>query len=279
MRFAVTVVSPFGYPHSAAFAEVALTLQQALQALGHDAVLSSRLDNRRRRHLVFGANLLPRCPMPVPADAVLINLEQVSDDSPWMTPAYCDLLRRHTVWDYSEANIRALAARGIRAALMPIGYEPVLTRIAPAPLQDIDVLFYGSISDRRRALLLALEDTGVALHVAFNVYGAERDALIARSRLVLNLHHYTAQLFEVVRVSYLLANRVCVVAERGQDLALEAPFEHAVRFADYDGLIAACRALLADPAARVAQAERGFAFMSQREIRTVLAARLAELAG
>lgn len=277
MRFAVSVVTPRQYPHAAAFDEVALSLHHSLLSLGHDSVLSNRLDNRRRRHLVLGANLLPRHDVPAPADAVLINLEQVSDDSPWMTPAYCELLGRHRVWDYSEANLRALARRGIRASLLPIGYVPALTRIAPSPVQDIDVLFYGSVSDRRRDLLLALEDSGVRLHVAFNVYGRARDALIARSKLVLNMHHYSAQLFEVVRVSYLLANRVCVVSERGQDLELERPFEQAVRFAEYDGLIAACHALLADEAARAEQARRGFEFMSRQDIGLVLARRLAEL--
>ena len=38
---------------------------------------------------------------------------------------------------------------------------------------------------------------------------------IARSKIVLNLHQYDAQVFEIVRVSYLLANRRAVVSERG----------------------------------------------------------------
>jgi hypothetical protein len=277
MRFAVTVISPLDYSHSQAFTDVALALHGSLQDLGHDSLLSTRLDNRGRRHLIFGANLLPRYPMPVPPDAVVINLEQVSADSVWMTPAYVEILRRCTVWDYSGANIARLGRLGVQAALLPIGYHPQLSRITLGPSPDIDVLFYGSVSDRRRTLLLALDDAGVRLHVAFNVYGRERDALIARSKLVLNLHHYSAQVFELARVSYLLANRVCVVSERGQDDALEQPFESAVKFATYDGLVAACLALLADPAARLALAQRGFEYFSGCNSASALAQRLAEL--
>ncbi len=278
MRFAVCIVSPLDYPHSAAFAEVAETVHYTLLALGHDSILSSRLDNRRRRHIVFGANVLPRYPMQLPHDAVLINLEQVSDDSVWMKASYIDILRQHTVWDYSESNIAALAKRGVRASLLPIGYVPQLTRIERNGIADIDVLFYGVFSERRRDLLLALENTGVALHVAFNVYGPARDALIARSNLVLNLHHYPAHLFEAVRVSYLLANHVCVVSERGRDAALEAPYEDAVHFTEYGGLIDACHRLLADPAERAQQAARGFAYISSCDLQAVLARRLNELA-
>jgi hypothetical protein len=277
MRFAVSVISPLDYPHSQAFAEVALSLHLSLRALGHDSLQSSRLDHRRRRHLVFGAHLLPRYPMPLPDDAVVINLEQVSDDSVWITPTYLEILRRRTTWDYSRLNINALARHGVSASLLPVGYVPELTRISAHPTPDIDVLFYGSISERRRQVLLALEDAGLRVHVAFNVYGAQRDALIARSRIVLNLHHYPAQLFEVVRVSYLLANRACVVSERGRDAELESAFEGAVRFADYDGLVEACRALLADDWARAEQSRRGFECFSRLDMRLSLAQRLAEL--
>ena len=50
------------------------------------------------------------------------------------------------------------------------------------------------------------------MHCAYGVYGAERDRLIARSRLVLNVHYFPTHIFEMIRVSYLLANRTAVVA-------------------------------------------------------------------
>ena len=42
----------------------------------------------------------------------------------------------------------------------------------------------------------------------------QRDALIARSKVVLNMHYYEPGEFESVRVSYLWANRKCVVTEK-----------------------------------------------------------------
>jgi hypothetical protein len=64
---------------------------------------------------------------------------------------------------------------------------------------------------------------GLRVESAFGCYGEERDALIARARIVLNVHYYESKVFEVVRVSYLLANRKCVLSESGSDIDLEAP--------------------------------------------------------
>jgi hypothetical protein len=82
--------------------------------------------------------------------------------------------------------------------------------------------------------------------------------LIARAKLVLNLHFYQAKLFEIVRVSYLLANRTCVVSEAGLDTELETPFLGGVAFAGYGELAEACLRLLGNDAARERIAQRGF---------------------
>src|SRR5580658_4511667 len=67
---------------------------------------------------------------------------------------------------------------------VPLGYVPELRRIQASKVQNIDVLFYGSLNERRSRILQALKDSGVKVHSAFGVYGKERDALIARSKIV-----------------------------------------------------------------------------------------------
>lgn len=277
MRFAVTVVSPYNYVHSAAFDEVALTLQHGLQALGHDAVVSTRLDNPRRRHIVLGANLLQKYPAHVPDDALFYNLEQISPESDWFRAGLLDVLRTRPCWDYAQANLAPLAAAGVRVtAVLPIGYAPALTRIAAAD-EDIDVLFYGSLNERRAVVLRELTRRGLRVKHLFGVYGAERDAWIARARIVLNMHFFEAKVFEAVRVSYLLANRRFVVSERGNDPAEEAAFADGLVFSDYASLADTCEDWLGRAQARRDVADAGFALMRARPIETLLAPALATL--
>ncbi len=188
----------------------------------------------------------------------------MEEGSPWFGPELLDLYRRHEVWDYSRANAEALERLGVRRPrLVPVGHVPELTRIAPAE-EDIDVLFYGSINERRQAVLKELERGGARVHAAFGVYGAERDRLVARSRLVLNVHFYEAKVFEIVRVFYLLANRRAVVSERGCDAEEERPFERAVAFANYDRMAETCLDLLRRPEERRRLGEEGYTVMAAR---------------
>lgn len=257
-KYSIWIVSPPGYPHSRCFEEAALALSEGFTELGFTAPIVTDPAAIEGTAVVLGTNLLHNIQGPLPPKLILYNLEQVQKDSPWFTPEYRQLLRRYPVWDYSQRNIEALATDGVKATLCGIGYSPGLTRIPHAMVQDIDVLFVGSVGPRRGVVFDEMLRRGIRLHVAFNVYGAERDQLVARSKIVLNLHQFEAQVFEIVRVSYLLANRVCVVSEVGRDAALESPFDRGIAFAYYGQLIAACQTLLARPDERRRFANAGF---------------------
>ncbi|WP_156688299.1 hypothetical protein [Mycobacterium sp. Marseille-P9652] len=267
MLFAVAVVAPPSNPTvGGGFREVAEAVHHALLALGHDSVLTNRLDLDDRRTIVFGGNHLLHYGLEPPKNPVFYNLEQLGDDSPWMAmPDFVDLFRRYSNWDYSQANIEYLASLGLpRPTYVPIGYVPELTRIAPAP-EDIDVLFYGMLSERRYAVLRDLHDRGFRVKWLSGALGASRDAWIARSKIVLNIHYWDAKIFEIARVSYLLANRRAVVSERGADPRLECDLGSSVAFADYDGLVERCVELLGDERARRELAERGYQTFSARD--------------
>lgn len=262
--YTVYIVTPPNYPHVLAFAELANALVQGLHALGFAAALTQNPAEIEGRAIVLGPHLIPHVGWRPPADAILYNLEQGADGNEWFSDAYRALLRSHEVWDYAQANIDYLAARGVAARLLPVGWAPCLTRIEPAAAEDIDVLAYGAMTPRRIAILNALHARGLKVVPLFNVYGPERDRHIARAKIVLNIHAQSARLFEIVRVSYLLANGRCVLSEDGEDPGLEAPYRSGVTFVPYDGLIGAALALLGAPETRRSRAEAGRAAMLAR---------------
>jgi hypothetical protein len=265
MKFAVTVVAPPGYPHSAAFVEVAETLHAALTALGHDSFLTTEGRIAGRRHIVLGCNLLPGYPLPLADDAILYNLEQVEMGSSWFRPELLELFRRYTVWDYSRRNVAALAALGVEVArLLPIGYVPELTRIEPAREPDLDLLFFGSLNPRRIAIVEALRAAGLRAEAVFGAYGKQRDDLIARAKVILNVHYYEAKVLEMVRISYLLANRCCVLSEASADPDEDAALSDGVAFAAYDDLVGRAQQLVANASLRQRIAARGFELICAR---------------
>lgn len=261
MKYIATIFSPPDYIHSLAFKEIAETVCFGLRELGHECKygLDTGAFQSEGRHIIFGANMLPNYPaVKVPDDAIIYNLEQVTRDSIWTSYLTSDLLKNHVVWDYSLRNIAAFQ-KGVH---VPIGYVPQLTRIEPDE-ENIDVLFYGCINERRAKILNELRARGVRVEAVYGIFGQHRDALIARSKIVLNMHYYEAQIFEAVRVSYLLANRKAVVSEDG-DPDGQKGFENGVLFIPYEKLVDACLSLLESRAVRRTYEVTGFHCMEKR---------------
>jgi hypothetical protein len=240
-QYCIWVVSPHGYSHSRAFDEIALGLQCAFSEMGYDVPIVRAPGEITDHPIVLGCNLIPHVgTIRIPKKAVMYNLEQIQPTSPWMTPDYVNLLRSYEVWDYSRKNIEELGKLGVtNVRFCGIGYVPELTRI-PASDPDIDILLYGSLNERRYAVLEELNALGFKVKALFDLYGETRDRYIARSRIVLNVHYYEARVFEIVRISYLLANRRFVVSESGNDLELERPFRGGLVFARYEDLAYSC---------------------------------------
>ncbi|HTH52489.1 MAG TPA: TylF/MycF family methyltransferase [Edaphobacter sp.] len=267
--YLISIIRPKDYVHSSCFQEVAETLLYALKALGHRAAILENIVDRQAINIVLGSHLLSEAEMAsLPAGTIVYNLEQLGSDH--LTEAYLRLAERLQIWDYSPINLAKWRERRclLEPRLVEIGYVPELRRIAMASKQDIDVLFYGSINEHRRKILTELEQAGVKVQCAFGVYGEKRDALIARAKIVLNAHFYEANLFEIVRVSYLLTNSKAVVSEVSPDMG---GYVEALAAFPADRLVEGCLALLRDDEARRELERRGFEYFSRRPAVEILA--------
>lgn len=272
MRFTVGIVGHDTVAHARCFEDFAAAVADALRTLGHEIVQPRdvNVDGKKPGRLVmFGSNNLNDTARKLPADSIVYNSEQISavTNSAFLIQNFKQY-QRHVVWDYSEANIKRLHEMGIKRAVhCPVAYIPSMTKIKPAVVEDIDVLFYGSVNAHRRKILDALDSSGLRVVRLFNVYGEERDAVIARSKIVVNLHYYENAVFEIFRVSHLLANRKCVVTEAGgQDTALEDFARSATSYVPADRVVEACRELVKDDAARRALADKGFEAFKARDL-------------
>lgn len=269
--FHIVQVRPPGLVHAEALTEFAQCVLFGLRRLGFTTYYGERAEGPARK-ILFGAHLLDeRGVAALPPDAIIYNSEQIQADSPWLSGPYREALQSHVVWDYSADNVRRAAELGVGTLRhVPLGYVPELARIAPA-VEDLDVLFYGSLNPRRQAVLRALDAQGLKVATLFGVYGEERDRAIARARIVLNMHFYEARIFETVRVAYLLNNGKAVVAECGPDTAIEEDLRTAILGVPYDQLVDACLQLLRHPERRQALAAAGQRQFARRREEELLA--------
>ena len=232
-----------------------------LRDLGHEAEISENTLRRGTQHIFFGAHMLPPAAY-LPPDSVLYNLEQVKDG---FIGNVDTLAQRCMLWDYSVVNVAEWKKKGLTALHVPIGYSPELTRITTHLPKDIDVLFYGSLNDRRAKILDKLRAAGLKVCARINdAYGEVLDGLIARAKVILNVHYYASRIFEIVRVGYALANKKAVVSEESADDYPE--LRMGIRIVPYAELVNVCEHLVADKSLRQELARDGFeAFSRMKE--------------
>ncbi len=283
--FNIVHVTGDGIRGTEAYRDVIESVLWGLRELGHEAIYSPNRCRQDATNIVFGGHLSPELLMASPAGTIYYNLEQISGhphydrDRPKDTVAL--IAAKFRIWDYTGANLATWLnlnpAHPVK--IVPVSYAPILTRIDNAATQDIDVLIYGAVGEQRLAVFASLGhlvNGGVAAVFASGLYGTARDGLIARAKIVLNVNNIPrAKIFEIVRVSFLLANTKAVVSDVYPDSHIEEDIAAGVLFVPPDRIAAACRDLLGDDARRLDLARHGFACFSRRDIRPFLAAALA----
>ncbi len=266
-QFNILVVRPQdGTSFYRAYTGMAALLAAALRRLGFATRFGENELIHDATNIVLGAHCLEaQLAGALPANTIIYNSEMVLRSSPFL-PALEPFVGRFETWDYSERNVRAWRELGIseRVRWLRPGYVPEATTIDPATPTDIDALFYGLVNTRRRAILDALARRNVRTYVLQNSYGAERDAYIARARIVLNIHATPESPFEMPRAIHALANHRLLVSESTGDDSI-ADLVDGMAITEASGLPGLCRALLDDEARRSQLAERGFELFSRRD--------------
>lgn len=250
-------------------------LRWGLMASGIDCSVRHNELDLSRRNIVFGWIVAAQINQlrGLPPGSILYNFEQFSElEAP--DAATVQMLQPFRIWDYSAANLDYWRRAGLSAFHAPVSFAPTLVRIPRANAPDIDALFVGAAGAVRseKLLRIASSEARPSVAVLLNFWGALRDEMLGRSRLLLNVSSESPRLriFEVARVSYYLANRLPVLCERLPGLHVEPDLVDAVAWADKQELPEVAARLLADPAALAELGQRGFDIFSRRDARLVV---------
>jgi SAM-dependent methyltransferase len=225
MKINVCLVQPSMYIHTMALLEVAIYIADMVKKCGGTVEVQKNRFVDDALNIVIGAHLLPADTFP-PQGSVIFNTEQLGNQGAWFkTSHYLEILKRYTVWDYSRHNLGNIPHKNY--AIIPFFFSQRLQMIERQP-HSRDLVFYGSINERRKSILNQLNWMGERKDVIFGLYGPERDARIAGARAVLNIHHYDTQIFQQVRCFYALTNGIPVITEDYPDESAPAAYRKAL---------------------------------------------------
>ena len=181
--------------------------------------------------------------------------------TPWFEIQMRSIVHSPQVFDINRLGVQELSRRGLDAHHLPLGYQRSFDRWGGAARErPIDVLFLGSLTDRREAVLAAMAPALQSLRCRFVLFEATRPAragdpgfytgaakheLLASAKVLLNVHRGDAAYFESVRALEAVANGAVVLSEPCFDLTPFRAVDHVVTAPRW-ALGATCRALVQD---------------------------------
>ncbi|KEK24068.1 hypothetical protein [Bacillus gaemokensis] len=260
------------WPHTyGSFIDVARALKWKLDQQGKKAIISETLLENAKHTVIFGAHSYVYTPMNIPKDAIIYNLEQLYDGSPYVNPIYLTILKSREIWDYSSQNIAWLKEKelGTEIKHMKVNYAPTLkfkTDAFTNPIsEDIDVLFIGAINERRQVILDQLKTLAPDLNIVFrsNVWGIPRNELMARAKIILNIHFYLTGILETPRISHAVANHKFIISESSNPKdEVEWP---GVVFVSYEEIVETIIKYIKMPGERKSLAEKAYNYFEAQD--------------
>lgn len=229
MKFNISYMGPMDIFHVRR--DLMLAIQYGLQECGHDAVISRcQIDDGRINILISGYFLSPKSAkelIDTKIPYIHLNTEIIANGMLNHRPDKCDfkgvylpfMKNAKAAWDLIPQNISQYPQYGFEAKFMRWGYTDKLREIEHRE-KDVDFYFFGTMTERRYKILMALEKAGMVGLVDQQCPHFLRNDRIARSKVQLNLiqdtkyKHVTS-----TRTCYLSNNDCFIVSEPEEDLA------------------------------------------------------------
>lgn len=148
-----------------------------------------------------------------------------------MNPQYKDFLDSAIeVYDVSQANLKYYP----RAKYLPLKYSRAWDR------RPWDVLFYGSLNTRRKAIIEGIRKSGLSIYASEGLVSQkELDAIIDKSKMVLSVAYDKEWGNDSARIMPLLSSNIPVLAEATNEPEWDKFLEQypTVTVAPYDKLV------------------------------------------
>lgn len=175
---------------------------------------------------------------------------KLSNNPRLQTDEYLEFLNNALfVWDYTS-NFK-------------LGYS-LLNEIEFEESKPIDILFYGSLNDRRINLLSKIDNCKILDPVDSNSWFPNLWNSIRNSKIVLSIHYYNPSNNDMARLAPLLSNSVFTISERCNDENFNNIEDMII--ADYDDIPNLCKYYLKHPEKRIEMKKRGYEYIIKNPI-------------
>jgi hypothetical protein len=121
------------------------------------------------------------------------------------------------VWDFSIKNYQKYKHIDFKKIfyLPLLFYSPSNSYISYQDINEYDILFYGTINDRRKNILSKLKNKyNIFTTETKNIFNEELNKYIKKSKIIINLHYYNDVALEICRINEVLKFNKLVISEK-----------------------------------------------------------------
>jgi hypothetical protein len=238
----VNIVERKGSDEPYVFTDLALCLQDLFRKAGHRVTYSINDVPKTGVSVILGwtpnwlkANNIEK------HSVILLNAEQAHSDSKMVDEEYENILKTWYIAEYHKKNTTLEK----NYSLIPIKPTKAVRYDVPRDNKDIDILFYGSMNDRRRSVLDKIREKGLKVEVV-GKFGKNLAPYIVRSHIVLNIHYYETALFPIIRFLQPIEQRIPIICENSKMSPHNDWSKSGIKFVSYDAIPDECVKLFAD---------------------------------
>ena len=195
---------------------IAENLKDNLHDIGYDAQIinSFSKDDELENdiYIIIYVKYFTELKNPLPNNYIFYQMEQ--EYSNMIDKNYIDMMNNSLkIFEFSESNTfyRNLINHN-RVFYNPFPLCKQIYHTKPTT----DILFYGQFNERRLNILKYLEGH-FKINYYENVLESQRDELIQKCKIVLNLHYYDNACLETCRINEILKFNKYIVSEKGKD--------------------------------------------------------------
>ena len=169
-----------------------------------------------------------------PKKYIMINTEPLNVEY-WKNTLKNVIENALYIIDYSYGNENIYKNMNINNYfILPIGYcklhETIYNNILPSVNKDIDILFYGAITERRKNILTDITKFSNENNINFVIRNNdlydynEKSKILSRSKIVITIASRDPEILktnDMFRLSFLLSNKIFFIAEKIGDNIIE----------------------------------------------------------